>query len=67
MPSRDWQLRITDILQAVQDIQQFPNKSKHQNLNPLAQLRQSKFIGCFSGDPDLASKSEEGFQAIMNE
>ncbi len=23
MPSRDWQLRITDILQAVQDIEQF--------------------------------------------
>ena len=33
----------------------------------LAQLRQSKFIGCFSGDPDLASKSEERFQSIMNE
>ncbi|MFN9861456.1 MAG: DUF86 domain-containing protein, partial [Pseudanabaena sp.] len=23
MPSRDWRLRITDILQAVQDIEQF--------------------------------------------
>lgn len=23
MPSRDWQLRIADILQAVQDIEQF--------------------------------------------
>jgi hypothetical protein len=33
----------------------------------LTQLRQSKFIGCFSGDPDLASKSEERFQSIMNE
>jgi len=35
--------------------------------DPLAQLRQSKFIGCFSGDPDLATNSEERFQAIMNE
>ena len=35
--------------------------------DPLAQLKQSKFIGCFSGDPDLASKSEERFQEIMNE
>jgi uncharacterized protein with HEPN domain len=26
MPSRDWQLRITDILQAVQDIEQFTQR-----------------------------------------
>jgi hypothetical protein len=37
------------------------------NPDPLAQLRQSKFIGCFSGSPDLAANSEANFQAIMNE
>jgi hypothetical protein len=37
------------------------------NLDPLAQLRQSKFIGCFNGEPDLAAKSEANFKAIMNE
>jgi uncharacterized protein with HEPN domain len=47
MPSRDWQLRITDILQAVQDIQQFPNKSKHHNLNPLAQLKTKQIYRLF--------------------
>ncbi|PZO36406.1 MAG: hypothetical protein DCF19_21645 [Pseudanabaena frigida] len=36
-------------------------------LDPLAQLRQSKFIGCFKGEPDLAANSEENFKAIMNE
>jgi hypothetical protein len=37
------------------------------NLDPLAQLRQSKFVGCFKGEPDLAANSEENFKAIMNE
>ena len=37
------------------------------NLNPLAQLRQSKFIGCFNGEPNLAANSEANFKAIMNE
>ncbi|HBK24012.1 MAG TPA: hypothetical protein DDZ60_16400 [Planktothrix sp. UBA10369] len=37
------------------------------NPDPLAQLRQSKFIGCFNGDPDLAANSKANFQAIMNE
>jgi len=36
-------------------------------LDPLAQLRQSRFIGCFKGEPDLAVNSEENFKAIMNE
>jgi hypothetical protein len=31
------------------------------------QLRQSKFIGCFSGAPDLAANSEANFHALMNE
>ncbi len=40
-------------------------RSSH--LDPLAQLRQSKFIGCFKGEPDLAANSEENFKEIMNE
>lgn len=35
--------------------------------DPLTQLRQSKFIGCFKGEPDLATNSKENFKAIMNE
>jgi len=37
------------------------------NIDPLTKLRQSKFIGCFQGKPDLAANSEANFQAIMNE
>jgi hypothetical protein len=37
------------------------------NIDPLTQLRQSKFIGCFKGEPDLAANSEANFKAIMNE
>jgi hypothetical protein len=37
------------------------------NIDPLIQLRQSKFIGCFKGEPDLAANSEANLQAIMNE
>jgi hypothetical protein len=39
-------------------------RSSH--LDPLAQLQQSKFIGSFKGEPDLAANSEENFKAIMN-
>ncbi len=28
------------------------------NPDPLAKLRQSKFIGCFEGEPNLAANSE---------
>ncbi|TYQ30201.1 hypothetical protein [Pseudanabaena sp. UWO310] len=35
--------------------------------DPLARLRQSKFIGCFKGEPDLATNSKENFKAIINE
>jgi hypothetical protein len=34
------------------------------SLDPLVQLRQSKFIGCFKGAPDLAANSEANFKAI---
>jgi phage-related tail protein len=40
-------------------------RSSH--LDPLAQLRQSRFIGSFKGEPDLAANSEENFKANMNE
>ena len=40
-------------------------RSSH--LDPLAQLRQSRFIGSFEGEPDLAANSEENFKANMNE
>ncbi len=40
---------------------------RYSHLDPLAQLRQSKFIGCFKGEPDLAANSKENFNAIMNE
>ena len=35
--------------------------------DPLAELRNSDFIGCFSGEPDLADKSEETAKAILAE
>jgi hypothetical protein len=34
--------------------------------DPLAQLRNSDFIGCFSGEPDLAEKSEEIIKTILS-
>jgi hypothetical protein len=37
------------------------------NDDPLAQLRNSDFIGCFADEPDLAEKSEEIAQAILSE
>jgi hypothetical protein len=37
------------------------------NLDSVVQLRLSKFIGCFNGEPDLAANSEANFEAIMNE
>ena len=33
--------------------------------DPLAELRNSDFIGCFSGEADLAEKSEEIAQTIL--
>jgi hypothetical protein len=35
--------------------------------DPLALLRDSDFVGCFSGSPDLAEKSEEIVGEIFNE
>jgi hypothetical protein len=35
--------------------------------DPLAELRNSDFIGCFSGEPDLGEKSEEIAKAILAE
>ena len=33
----------------------------------VTKLRQSKFIGCFDGDPDLAANSKANFQKVMDE
>ncbi|MGK7940495.1 MAG: hypothetical protein AB4062_10185 [Crocosphaera sp.] len=35
------------------------------NDDPLAQLRNSDFIGCFSDDPDLSEKSEKIAKRIL--
>jgi len=35
--------------------------------DPLAELRNSDFIGCFSGESDLAEKSEEIAKAILTQ
>jgi len=31
------------------------------NPDPLAKLKQNKFVGCFDGKPDLAANSESSF------
>ncbi len=36
------------------------------NPDPLAKLKQSKFIGCFDDEPNLAANSESNFNEIMN-
>ncbi len=36
------------------------------NDDPLAQVRNSDFIGCFSDDPDLSEKSENIAQRILS-
>ncbi len=36
------------------------------NEDPLATLRNSDFIGCFSGESDLAEKSEQIAQEILS-
>ncbi len=35
--------------------------------DPLAQLRNSDFLGCFDDEPDLAEKSEEIAQEIISQ
>jgi hypothetical protein len=35
--------------------------------DPLASLRNSDFIGCFSGEPDLATNSEEIAHQILSQ
>jgi hypothetical protein len=42
-----------------------PAKDDLDNEDPLADLRNSDFIGCFSDEPDLAAKSEEIAQDIL--
>ncbi|MFN9734946.1 MAG: hypothetical protein ACK544_13670 [Microcystis sp.] len=42
------------------------SKDNFENEDPLADLRNSDFIGCFSGEPDLAEKAEEIAQGILS-
>jgi hypothetical protein len=42
-----------------------PSKDNFEN-DPLADLRNSDFIGCFSSEPDLAEKAEEIAQGILS-
>jgi hypothetical protein len=35
--------------------------------DPLASLRNSNFVGCFAGDPDLATNSEEIAHQILSQ
>ncbi|MBD2252033.1 hypothetical protein [Nostoc parmelioides] len=38
-----------------------------QKTNPLAKLKQSKFIGCFQGEADLAANSEAIVRSAIQE
>jgi hypothetical protein len=54
------------ILTTIEDKKQGKNKMSSDNNDPLAELRNSDFIGCFSGEPDLAEKSEQIAQEIIS-
>ena len=42
------------------------SKDNFENEDPLADLRNSDFLGCFSGEPDLAEKAAEIAQGILS-
>ncbi|MCZ8357912.1 MAG: hypothetical protein O9350_08625 [Microcystis sp. LE19-388.1G] len=42
------------------------SKDNFENEAPLADLRNSDFIGCFSGEPDLAEKAAAIAQGILS-
>lgn len=42
-------------------------RKEEEQPDPLASLRNSDFIGCFSGDPDLATNSEEIAHQILSQ
>lgn len=54
------------ILTTIEDKKLENNKMSSDNNDPLAELRNSDFIGCFSGEPDLAEKSEQIAQEIIS-
>ncbi|MGQ9871960.1 hypothetical protein [Leptodesmis sp.] len=43
------------------------NRKEEKQPDPLASLRNSDFIGCFSGDPNLATNSEEIARQILSQ
>jgi len=40
---------------------------QQQKTDPLAKLKQSKFIGCFKGEPDLAANSQSILRSMLPE
>ena len=48
-------------------IDQYYQQIQPAETDPLARLKQSKFIGCFQGSPDLSANSKAYFHDIMQE
>ena len=48
-------------------IDQYYQQIQPPETDPLAKLKQSKFIGCFQGSPDLSINSKAYFHDIMQE
>ncbi|MGY6529503.1 MAG: hypothetical protein ACXITR_06195 [Cyanobacterium sp.] len=62
--SEDEQKKIAEMILITIDKQENTTKI-NKNDDPLAELRNSNFIGCFSDEPDLAQKSEQISQEII--
>ena len=56
---------MTEVLQ--QAIDQYYQQIQPPAADPLAKLKESKFIGCFKGSPDLSTHSKTYFHNIMQE
>jgi len=56
---------ITTYLKSEQRVE-VSGKTTQNEDDPLAQLRNSDFIGCFEDDPDLAERSEALAQEILS-
>ncbi len=55
LPESEQEKIVQMILTTIESKKQ--NKKDYLDDDPLAELRNSDFIGCFSDDPDLAEKS----------
>ncbi|AUC61820.1 hypothetical protein AA637_11975 [Cyanobacterium sp. HL-69] len=63
--SEDEQEKIAQVIMTTIEKQQNAKKTTESD-DPLAELRNSDFIGCFSDEPDLAEKSEQISQEIIS-